>query len=34
MLRVKKLPIYAGTNIAVLNPKDARKLGVHTSDRS
>ena len=33
MLRVKKLPIYAGTNIAVLNPKDARKLGVHTSDR-
>ncbi len=32
-MKVKKLPIYAGINVAVLNPNDARKLGVHISDR-
>ncbi|HIP66542.1 MAG TPA: AMP phosphorylase [Candidatus Nanopusillus sp.] len=33
MFKVRKLPIHAGINIAVLNPKDARKLGVNVSDR-
>lgn len=32
-MRIKKLPIYAGVNIAVLNPVDADSNGISASDR-
>ena len=32
-MKIKKLPIYAGINIAVLNPKDADSSGIAASDR-